>query len=243
MNTPIPRTALLLVLVSCSISWFAARAEEPKESNPAAESQEETTSAEPINKLIRQLGDKDYFVRQRAQEALAKLGFEAFDALSTATTNEDLEIASRAKYLLRLMRVKWTEPGDSAAVKRCLRDYEYQNTNAREATMRALAALPNAEGVAALGRLARFEKSSLMSKAAALALFARSSAGKPPSAAAVKAVRKSLGNCKRPAARWLMTWSRLGADPKAAMNQWSKLVEEEQKKRCNRSRTTPTPKS
>jgi len=53
-------------------------------------------SAERIAKLIRQLGDKDYYVRQRAQEELARTGFEAFDALSTATTDEDLEIASRA---------------------------------------------------------------------------------------------------------------------------------------------------
>ena len=69
---------------------------------------------EQIDKLIAQLGDKDYYVRQRAQEELARLGFEAFDALSAATTDDDLEIASRAKYLLRLMRVEWTAEERSA---------------------------------------------------------------------------------------------------------------------------------
>ena len=46
---------------------------------------------ERVNKLVKQLGDKDYYVRQRAQEELARTGFAAFDALSAATTDEDLE--------------------------------------------------------------------------------------------------------------------------------------------------------
>ena len=59
-------------------------------------------SRQEIHRLIEQLGDKDYFVRQQAETHLAQLGFEAFDALSEATTHEDLEIAARAKRLLQL---------------------------------------------------------------------------------------------------------------------------------------------
>ena len=133
--------------------------------------QKEPVSVERINRLIKQLGDKDYYVRQRAQDELARLGFEAFDALNAATTNEDLEIASRAKYLLRLMRVEWTAESDPPEVKRCLHDYEFEDPRSREAKMRALAALPDGQGIAALCRLVRFEKSLLLSKSAAVALL------------------------------------------------------------------------
>ena len=156
------------------------------------------------------------------------MGFEAFDALSAATTDEDLEIASRAKYLLRLMRVEWTLPGDSAEVKKCLRDYEYQDAAAREKAMQALAELPRGEGVAALCRLVRFEKSPLLSKTAALALLSRRSAAAPPRPAAIKTVHKTLLGCKRSGAVWLLAWTQLGAEPAAVMSQWTKLVDDEQ---------------
>ncbi|HYW78330.1 MAG TPA: hypothetical protein VE890_02100, partial [Thermoguttaceae bacterium] len=35
-----------------------------------------------IDRLIEQLGDKDYFVRERAQAELAKYSFDAFEPLS-----------------------------------------------------------------------------------------------------------------------------------------------------------------
>ncbi len=90
--------ALLLVLTALS-----AHAKEPSvrtdetaptatASGPAAA---ETLQAR-IARLIEQLGDNRYAVRQQAQEELARLGPEAFDALSEAQNNDDVEIASRA---------------------------------------------------------------------------------------------------------------------------------------------------
>src|SRR6516225_3843334 len=58
-----------------------------------------------ISALIRQLGDEQYSVRQQAQEELARLGAEAFDALVTAELNDDVEIAARAAYLVHLIRI------------------------------------------------------------------------------------------------------------------------------------------
>ena len=140
-------------LALCLTAWIgwtsAAAGAEP--ARPVAQKQgTKPATPQQIDALVRQLGDKDYYVRQRAQDELSGLGFEAFDALSAATADEDLEIASRARYLLRLMRMQWTLPGDSAAVKRCLRDYEYQDAAARERAMRALAALPHGDGVGGL---------------------------------------------------------------------------------------------
>ena len=107
--------------------------------------------------LIRQLGDKDYFVRERAEAELAEIGFEAFDALSEAAASEDAEVAARARYLLRLMHVEWTDRKDPPEVKKLLQDYESQDADARQSRMHRLANLPGRSGIPALCRLVRYE--------------------------------------------------------------------------------------
>ncbi len=191
----------------------------------------DTTPAEPISasridKLIKQLGDKDYFVRQHAQEELARAGFDAFDALSAASSDPDLEIASRAKYLLRLMRVEWTMAGDPPDVKRCLDRYESEDYRTRLKRIEQLAALPRGEGVAALCRLVRFERMPRLSKSAALALLGT---GTPPSNTIIETVKRSLGNCRRPGAQWLLAWTRIEREPDAVLSQWQGFIVGEQK--------------
>ncbi len=188
----------------------------------------EAVSPQHVDELIRQLGDKDYFVRQRAQEELTQLGFQVFDAVCAATTDKDLEIASRAKYLLKLMRVEWTIESDPPLVKRYLHDYESSNPAGREERMGAIAALPDGQGTAALCRLVRFEKLSLLSRKAALALLTSQVKADPPDAATAETIRKTLDNCKRPGAIWLLTWARLGGEPEAMMAEWTKLIDAEQ---------------
>ena len=113
---------LLAAAVLTAGRALAATEEPKKEMPPPAAAPQATVSAGQIDKLIEQLGDEDYYVRQRAQDELARLGFEAFDDLTAATTHEDLEIAARAKYLLRLMRVEWTVKSDPPEVQKLLRD-------------------------------------------------------------------------------------------------------------------------
>jgi tetratricopeptide (TPR) repeat protein len=215
------------VVAVAAVAFVVGQAPAADDPKPAAAKQS-PVSAQHVNKLIRQLGDKDYFVRQRAQDELARLGFDAFDALNAATTDEDLEIASRAKYLLRLMRVEWTTENDPPRVKALLRNYEFEDTRSREARMQGLAGLANGQGIAALCRLVRFEKTLLLSKAAAVALLGGQMGADPPDAATVAIVRNNLKGCKRPGAAWLMAWTRLGADPQAVMAQWAKLIDDEQ---------------
>ena len=176
MNKLTPRTAVWIGLDTCRDCVLCQRHRGGRAGAKPAARPTKPASAEQIDKLIRQLGDKDYYIRQRAQDELARVGFEAFDALNAATTDADLEIASRAKYLLRLMRVEWTLPSDSAEVKKCLRDYEYQRRGPHgKGRCRRWPACPDGEGVAALCRLVRFEKSPLLSKTAALALLSHRS--------------------------------------------------------------------
>ncbi len=187
----------------------------------------DSTSQEQVAKLIEELGDKDYYVRQRAQNELARWGFEAFDALAAATTHDDLEIASRAKYLLRLMRVEWTAKNDPPEVKKLLRDYELLPEEARRARMHALAVMPEGKGISALCRLIRFEKSDVLSKIAAIELLRSSANNEPPKGARAETIRQTFAKSKRPSAAWMLVWLKLAEDPQAAMAQWDKLIDQE----------------
>ena len=71
MNTRIPSTVACFVLFPVVALWSAAAsvavADGPKPDAPAAKAKT-PASAERIAKLIAELGNKDYYARQRAQD-------------------------------------------------------------------------------------------------------------------------------------------------------------------------------
>jgi len=191
---------------------------------PAQEPPQQTDRLnQQIARLIEQLGDKDYFVRQRAQEKLSQFSVEAFDALNEATTHEDLEVAARARYLLRLMQVEWVDEKDPPEVKKYLKDYRSQDDAHKHERIRLLARLPSGAGVAALCRLVRYEKSPVLSKRAAMAMLQHH----PPKGATAEKLRKGLGRSSRRGAAWLLAWLKFAENPRAALTDWTKLVDDE----------------
>jgi len=182
---------------------------------------------ERIERLIEQLGDEDYFVRQRAERELSQLSYRAFDALERATRHEDLEIATRAKALLESMRVEWTAADDSPEVRKILENYESQNMPGKLARMRSLAVLPDGAGIPALCRLARYEKSPLMSRHAAVEVLDHWPSDDSPELSWMEKMRDELADGRRPAVVWLLTRLRVAEDPQAAISQWSALVDDE----------------
>ena len=220
----------------------AAAAEKPPLAKPAPEKAAAgpASSSDDLQRLVQQLGNKDYFLRQQAEQRLAKLGFEAFDVLGEAAESEDLEIAARARRLLALLRIQWADKNDPPAVKLALREYELQNADGRRAQMTVLAGLPGAAGVPALCRLVRYEKSPLLAKHAAILLLGgarleRGALSSPDALAAVapkkdvaERIEANLAGCRRPAAAWLLTWARSAKDPNVMGEPWGRLVAAEQ---------------
>src|SRR5262245_55648936 len=121
-----------------------------------------------IVRLIAQLGSDQYLMREAAQEALSQIGPEAFDLLTKAESDEDVEISARAKYLVQLIRIDLLSDSDSPQVKKLLQNYDLQPESARLRTLQRLAMLPREVCVPPLCRLVRFERSSRLSKLAAL---------------------------------------------------------------------------
>ena len=183
-----------------------------------------------IAALIRQLGDGEFATRQRAQEALIKLGFDAFDALCEAENSDDPEVAMQASYLVRVIRVEWTDDADPRAVQLILKDYDAQNDERRLLRIRQLADLPLDQGLEWLCRLVRFEKSHVVAKQAALAIIAQDvpaddAAWSRRSAVITKAMERS----RRPVAKWLLNYVRAHDDPAGALVAWNAIAAGEQK--------------
>ena len=124
------RGAILLFLLTAfySSQSFLSAAEPPAAAAP---------SPEQIHRLIEALGDADYFVRQKAESDLGKIGFDAVEALTAAAEHDDMEIVARANRLLCVIRSNWAVPGEPAEVSQLLADYESQDDNSREARISA----------------------------------------------------------------------------------------------------------
>jgi hypothetical protein len=179
---------------------------------------------ERIQQLIESLGDDAYEVRQRAQEELIRIGFEAYDQLVQATEHEDLEIASRCRYLVRLIEIEWTRDDDPEPVKELLKDYESADFSDRAERVQRLAYLPDGMGVAALCRVVRFEPSELLSKFAASELLNQEPPGQAGQARWAKTLRENLGRKPQKAAKWLSEYLHLRENPADAVAGWAELV-------------------
>lgn len=174
-----------------------------------------------VAQLIAQLGASDFSTREKAQAELGKLGLTVFDALSDAQHHEDIEIALRARFLVRSMHVQWHEEGDSPAVVQLLRSYGELSELDRKSRIDLLRTLPGREGVSALCRLARFEVSDELSKQAALHVFNQPPIDDPAARAAEsKKIASIAGAGKRTAAAWLRTYAKTLDAPESALDEW-----------------------
>ena len=185
------------------------------------------SSEQRIHCLVAQLGDNDYSVRQDAQEKLAKLGFRAYDALTAAASSVDLEVASRARYLLLLARSSLSTPDDSPLARDLLQGYSYLSQKERSKRIGRLAALSNSAGLPALCRIVRFEKCSALSSQAGLVILEREPQDKSLRQQQAATIRENLAGSHCRAAAWLLAYLRYREDPIAGFAEWARCVESE----------------
>ena len=105
MTTRLPRWFALLVLV---LPFVPAVAVDPDDAE--------------ISRLVRQLGNDDFFKREEASKRLKEIGEPALDALDKATTSDDPEVRRRAEDGIDAIETKLYGPalcltGHTAAVR------------------------------------------------------------------------------------------------------------------------------
>ncbi len=181
---------------------------------------------EQIAQLIRDLGAEDYFQRQRAQQLLATFGSKAFDALVAAQTHEDIEIASRAKFLLHKIDLSWEHEGDDPDVHRILKGYGEADEETRMGRAANLALLPCDISAGPLARIARYEPSEAISRRAALLLIQQKAFSEISARKRREEIVDKLGSSQRVAADWLRTFVKAADDPRAAVVEWTRYTDQ-----------------
>ncbi len=181
-----------------------------------------------IARLIEKLGAEEYASREQAQAELALMGLAAFDALNHAREHTDVEIALRAKYLVRSMRVEWALEDDPTEVRQIFQNYDSQPESDRRSRMELLSRLDNWAGGPALVRLAKYERSRQLSKHAALLLMNREAPENEEARLRLAGqLRQGAGGSRRTAARWVRALADTLESPAEALDVWGKLIDQE----------------
>ena len=178
-----------------------------------------------VAKLIERLGADQFASREKAQDELARIGLPAFDALHDAQDHEDIEIALRARYLLRVMPISWSRESDPPEVRNPLRAYGDQPELERRSRMDQLAGLEDGRGVPALCRLARFETSNVLAKRAALLVMNYAEPEQPDARAQLaKTITATVSTSRRPVAQWLRVFAQTLDNPAVTIDAWQRIA-------------------
>jgi tetratricopeptide (TPR) repeat protein len=185
-----------------------------------------------LDVLIRELGSPQYTVRRAAANEIRKIGPEAFDSLHAATESSDPEIAASASYLLRQIAVRWTKGDDSATVKRLMRSYGDREDGDRQRIIQMLSVMPSGEGVPALCRIARYDRTPLLSRLAALAIIQTDQADNEKARRNIDtaAFDEELGESTRAPVQWLRQFAIQLRDPTESVAGWLPLIDAENKR-------------
>lgn len=221
MATRKMKHSALLIAVAILGGGTSLRAADDRETT-----QPEQESA--VALLIEQLGSPQYATREKAQSKIQSLGLDVFDALLEAQQHRDIEVARRARYLLRGMPVEWSVDADPQEVRSLLRNYGEQGRDERLSRIEHLADLKDSIGTEALCRIMRYESDVVLSKQAALQLMWHQSSVAPDRREAVaRRIREAVGNSRRPAVRWLRTYADTLVAAEPTLDEWEKITRDE----------------
>ncbi|MBC8351550.1 MAG: hypothetical protein H8E66_06155 [Planctomycetes bacterium] len=181
-----------------------------------------------ITGLIEQLGSSQFATREKAQSRIQSLGLAVFDALLQAQHHRDIEVARRARYLLRGMPITWSIDTDPQEVRSFLRNYGQQGREERLSRIESLANLKNSQGVVALCRIMRFESDVVLSKQAALQLMWHdASVDLEDRKVIALRIQEAVGNSRRPASRWLRTYAESLVSSEPTLDEWEQITRDE----------------
>lgn len=200
----------------------AKRTPSPGEGSPGAEGNK--TSKARIEQLIRDLGSPNYTTRRSAATELRQIGTDAFDLLYAATDDADPEVASSANYLLRQAPIRWVQADDPPRVRESMRSYGQEPEARRLRRVEELDRVPNDKGIPALCRIARFDRSPLVSRSAALAIIRPSEKSNDQPHIDQEAAKRELGGSTRASAMWIREYLTQLGDPASSVGVWKSLI-------------------
>jgi tetratricopeptide (TPR) repeat protein len=208
---------------SAGASVAKAGAPQPAASSATAEK----PTKERIQQLIQDLGSSHYTARRAAATELRQIGSDAFDLLDAATDNADPEVAASANYLLRQIPVRWVQADDHPLVRAQMRNYGQEPEARRLQHVDVLDRLSNGKGNAALCRIARYDRSLLIARTAALAIIRPDEKPSEQPHVEAEVFERELGASTRAPALWLRQYLAQIRDPASSVPVWKSLIEQE----------------
>lgn len=167
----------------------------------------EAPPADAVAALVAQLGDADYAIRETAATRLAALGAVAADALlAAAETSDDIEVALRARWLVRGLPAESLaigRPGDPPAVAAILGKLAGGSAAGRGGILHRLLRLDDDAGIEPLARIVRLDRSAAGSRTAAALLVDEWRPGEPEWPGIAERIERGIGTSGRPAAAFL----------------------------------------
>jgi hypothetical protein len=164
-------------------------------------------AADDVAALVAQLGDADYAIRETAATRLAALGAAAADALlAAAETSEDIEVALRARWLVRELpadSLAIGRPGDPPAVAALVGKLAGGSAAGRGGILQRLLRLDDDAGIETLGRIVRLDRSAAGSRTAAALLIDEWQPGDPHWPDIAERIARGIGMSSRPTAAYL----------------------------------------
>lgn len=216
---------LCCILLAVLVASFMSREAVGQPDGPA----EELEVRKRVAVLIEQLGDEQFRRREFAQRRLMELGLAAYDAIHRAQDHDDIEVAKRARYLVRSMRIQWSRLDDPPSVRRILAAYSERTSAERRNRMEQLAALPDQEGMIPLCRMVRYESTEPLSKYAALLILQNDLAGATERADAwADQLEDAVRHSARVASAWIRVHAESLGDLASTMTQWDRLTRAEE---------------
>lgn len=180
-----------------------------------------------VGRWIELLGSDQYAMRRRAEAELILLGADAFDQLKAAESHSDLEIATRARYILQQIAIQWVRSTDSPSVSKLMTQYGKLPEVDRLSRIEQLAAMDKDAGLGVLCRIARYDPSPLLSRYAALAVVGVETPRPTRTAAAAAIVANELNGSQRQPVQWLVTYADQLSDPAGTVDRWAALIDAE----------------
>jgi tetratricopeptide (TPR) repeat protein len=197
-----------MALADVSLAQSQASAETSPETGVVQSTSSESAGSElsaRIASLIQQLGNSNYHARLNARWELEQIGLAAFEQLrEAAQSHPDPQIERAARYIVKSQDVVWSLETDSVEVRELLKNYNTLEAVERDTLLQQLAEERSADAWLALGRVARYESSDLLSKSAALYLMeGMIDPAKSFDSTLPKSLRITIGPGVRASTRWL----------------------------------------
>ena len=180
-----------------------------------------------VRQLITQLGARQYVLRHRAEIQLLERGAEAFAELQAAESHADLEISTRARYILTQISIDWTRPYDPPVVRSIMARYGESPLKNKLSKVAKLSQLEHEQGFGALCRIARYESSGQIARYAALAILEKGFLPKARTAAAVKALAEEMGETPEAPQSWVAAYMEQLQAPEQIDPGWLPLLDAE----------------